>query len=93
MISLTAEEYQRRLVQYKRFKLARLEYSGRWEPKSNGGKDLCSCCSSNPKMEGNRFLCEYCYKLSPTVYEDDFPSSNGYQVGVTEFAIINSCGV
>jgi len=31
--------------------------------------------------------------LSPTVYEDDFPSSKGYQVGVTEFAIINSCGV
>ena len=93
MISLTEEEYQHRLVRYKRFKLARLKYSGRWEPESNGGEDLCSCCRIHPKYKDNEFLCKYCYKLSPTVYEDDFPSSKGYQVGVTEFAIINSCGV
>ena len=91
MISLTEEEYQRRLERYKRFKLARLKYSGRWEPESKGGEELCSCCKNNPKMEGNRFLCEYCYKLLRDV--QDFPSSSGYQTGVVEFAIQNSCGV
>jgi len=91
MISLTEEEYQHRLVRYKRFKLARLKYSGRWEPESNGGEELCSCCGTYPKYKDNHYLCKYCFKLLRDV--QDFPSSSGYQTGVVEFAIQNSCGV
>jgi len=93
MISLTTEEYRHRVEKYKSFKLARLKYSGRWEPESNGGNELCSCCRKYPKYKDNNFLCKYCYKISAVMQGDDFPSSKGYQVGVTEFAIINSCGV
>ena len=91
MISLTVEEYQHRVEKYKRFKLARIRYSGRWEPESNGGKDLCSCCGTYPKYKDNRYLCKYCFKLLRDA--QDFPSSSGYQTGVVEFAIQNSCGV
>jgi len=34
-------------------------------------KEICTCCGKHPKMKGNRFLCEYCYRGNSPVYFEE----------------------
>jgi len=34
--------------------------------------ELCTCCHLRPKMKGNHFLCEICYKEASSIFEVDY---------------------